>query len=115
MPSQALARSASVCLCEMPGWARPIRRIVSALNSAELKGRRKRLRIRPEIFDFEPELGLKLDQTKPKISGTVPTNRQTTIPNDSEPISACFDDDPKLLHCEIAQPSQVMGVLNSKR
>ena len=40
------------------------------------------LRIQPEIFDFEPGLGLKLGQTKPKISGTVPTNRHTTIPND---------------------------------
>jgi hypothetical protein len=45
-------------------------------------------RIRPEIFDFEPELHLKLGQTKPKISGTVPTNRHTTFPNDSGPISA---------------------------
>ena len=73
-------------------------------HSAELKGPRKLLRIRPGIFDFEPDLGLKLGQTKPKISGTVPTNRHTTIPNDSGPISACFDDDPKLLNCEIARP-----------
>ncbi len=34
--------------------------------SAELKGPRAILRIRPEIFDFEPDLGLKLGQTKPK-------------------------------------------------
>jgi hypothetical protein len=74
-------------------------------DSAELKGSRRLLRIRPEIFDFEPGLGLKLRQTKPKISGTVPTNRHTTIPNDSGPISEWFDDDPKLLNCEIAQPS----------
>ncbi len=74
-------------------------------DSAELKGPRKLLRIRPGIFEFEPDLGLKLGQTKPKISGTVPTNRHTTIPNDSGPVSACFDDDPKLLNCEIAQPS----------
>ena len=60
---------------------------------------------RPEIFDVEPDLGLKLGQTKPKISGTVPTNRHATIPNDSGPISACFDDGPKLLNCEMAQPS----------
>ena len=59
-------------------------------------------RIRPEIFDFDP--GLKRSQTKPKIPGTVPTDRHTTIPNDSGPISACFDDDPKLLNCEIAPP-----------
>ncbi len=59
----------------------------------------------PGIFDFEPNLGLKLGQTKPKIFGTVPTNRHTTIPKDYAPISACFDVDPKLLNCEIAQPS----------
>ena len=34
---------------------------------------RKCLRIRPEIFEIELELGLKLGQTKPKISGTVST------------------------------------------
>ncbi len=71
---------------------------------AELQGPRKPFRIRPEIFVFEPDSGLKLDQTKPVLSGTVPTNRHTTIPNHSGPISACFDDDPKL-NCEIAQPS----------
>ncbi len=65
--------------------------------------------IRPEVFDFEPELGLKLGQTEPKISGTVPTNRHTTIPNDSGPVSACFDDDSKLLNCEIAQPNHARG------
>ncbi len=31
-------------------------------------------KIRPEIFDFEPALGLNQGKTKPKISGTVPTN-----------------------------------------
>ncbi len=65
------------------------------------------LRIRPGIFDFEPDLGPKLGQTKPTTSGTVPTDRHTTIPNDPGPMSACFDDEPKLLHCEIAQPSGV--------
>ncbi len=65
--------------------------------SAELKGPRKPLRIRPEIFAFEPDLGLKLGQDKPQISGTVPTNRHTTIPSDSRPASACFDDDPKIV------------------
>ncbi len=39
------------------------------------------------------------------MSGTVFTNRHTTIPNDSGPISACFDDDANLFYCEIAQPS----------
>ncbi len=73
-------------------------------TSAKQKEPRKLL-IPPEIFDFESDLGLKLGRTKPRISGTAPTNRHTTIPNDSGPISACFDDDPKLLNCEIAQPS----------
>ena len=79
--------------------------------SAELKGPRNLLRIRPEIFDFEPDLGLKRGQTKPKISGTAPTNRHTTIPNDSGPISACFDDDAILSNCEIAQPTPLSGGL----
>ncbi len=58
------------------------------------------------VFDVEPDLGLKLGQTKPKISGTVPTKRHTTIPNDSGPMSACFDEDPKQINCEKAQPRQ---------
>ncbi len=62
---------------------------------AELQGP-ENLRIRQEITDFEPDVGLKLGQIKPKISGTVPTDRHTTVPNDSGTISACFDDDPKL-------------------
>ncbi len=75
------------------------------LGLAELNGPRKLVRIRLGIFDFEPDLGLKMGQPKPKISGTAPTDRQTTIPSDSGPISAWFDNDPKLLNCEIAQPS----------
>ena len=62
-------------------------------DSAELKGPRKLRRIRPEIFAFEPDLGL----TTPDDSGaTVPTDRCTTILNDSGPMSACCDDDPRL-------------------
>ncbi len=68
--------------------------------SAELEGPRKLLRIQPEIFDFEPDSDPKLGQTKPKISGTVASNRHNTIPKDYGPISACFDADPKLLNCE---------------
>ncbi len=79
------------------------------LGSDELEGPRQLLRIRPAIFDFEPDLGLKLGQTKPKISGTAPTDRHTSIPNDFRPNSACFDDDPKLLNFEIAQPSRRGG------
>ncbi len=33
----------------------------------------------------------------------MPTDRHTTIPNDSGPISVRFDDDPKLLNCKIAR------------
>ncbi len=69
---------------------------VNPHTSAGLKGPRKLLRIRPGYFDFEPLLGPKLGRTKPKISGKVPTNRHITIPDDSGPTSACFDDDPKL-------------------
>ncbi len=77
---------------------------------AALKGPRQMLRVRAEIFDFEQDLGLKLGQTKPKISGTVPPDRHTTIPIDSGPISTPLEDDPKLLNCEIAQPSFVRWV-----
>ncbi len=55
------------------------------------------LRIRPGIFDSEPDLGLKLGQATPQLSGTVPTNRHTI-----------FDDDPTLFDCEIAQPSTLL-------
>ncbi len=61
-------------------------------DSAELEGPRNLLRIRPGIFDFEQDLA----QTKSHIFGTVATNRHTMTPNDYGPISACFDDDPKL-------------------
>ncbi len=81
------------------------------MESAELEGPRKLLRIWPEIFEFEPHVGLKRSQTKPKIPGTVPPDRDTTIPNDYGPISACFDDDPKIFNCEIAQPSEGGGCL----
>ncbi len=73
-----------------------------AQNSAELKRPRKLLRIRPEILDVDPDLGLKLGKTKPKVPGTVPSDRHTTSPNDSGPISGCVPDDPKLVNCEIA-------------
>ena len=62
-------------------------------------------RIRPEIFDFEPDLGLELRQTKPYICGTVPTHEHTATPSDSGPTPACFDDDPIVLNCERAQPN----------
>ncbi len=48
-------------------------------EQAELKGPRKLLRIRPETFDFELDLGLKRGQDKHKIFGTLPIGRHTTI------------------------------------
>ncbi len=45
-----------------------------------------------------PKSGPKPDATKPKMSGAVPTNRRARIPSHSGPISACLDDDPKLLN-----------------
>ncbi len=79
------------------------------VDSAEPKGPRQLLRIRSGIFEFEPGLGLKLDQTKPERSGTEPEQRDTRIPNDYGPTSACFDDNPKLLNCEIAQNEKITG------
>ncbi len=64
--------------------------------TAKLKSARQLPRIRPGIFDIDPEWGLTRGQTTPKISGTVPTNRHTTIPNDSGPISARFGHDPQI-------------------
>ncbi len=37
--------------------------LTPGLRSAELKGPRKLVRIRPEVFDFDTGLGLKLGQT----------------------------------------------------
>ncbi len=78
-----------------------VRDLWAGIIRAPVKGKRRKTfkdpagnlsRIRPEILDFEPEWGLKRSQTKPKVSVTVPTNRHTTIPNDSGAISACFDE-----------------------
>ncbi len=65
-------------------------------------------------MDFKPEWGLTRSQTKPKIRGTVPTDQHETIPNDYGTISACFDGDPKLPNCEIAQPSDGEGKLSER-
>ncbi len=73
-------------------------------DSAELQGPQTLLTIRPGIFDFDSDLGLKLVHTKPKISSTVPTTWPTSIPDDCGPISACFVDDPKHLNDELTQP-----------
>ncbi len=75
-----------------------VRQWYGVVHSAELTGPRTLFRVRPEIFDFETDLGRRLGQTNPKVSGTVPTNRHTPIPHDLGPISECSDDDPKLLN-----------------
>jgi hypothetical protein len=59
----------------------PARRLSNAADSVELQGPRTLLRIRPDIFAFDPDLGLQLSQTKPEISGTVP---HKSAQNDSE-------------------------------
>ncbi len=77
--------------------------------SAELKGPRKCFRIQPEIFDFDPDLGLRRGKTKPKYPARYPqtgTQRSRTMLC-AVPISACFGDAPKLSNCELAQPSGV--------
>ncbi len=66
------------------------------------------------MFEFCPDLGLKRSRDKPEIPGTVPTDRHTTIPNDSGPISACFHKDPKLFNSEIAQPSNLRFARGSR-
>ncbi len=62
---------------------------------ADLKRPPTRLRIRPEIFDFHSDLGL--NQNIRHV-----THRPAH--NDSERFLPEFDDDPKLLICEISQP-----------
>jgi hypothetical protein len=65
-------------------------------NSVELKGPRQLLRIRPEIFDFEPGLGLKRGQTKPTYPARCPQTGRQQLRTIMARISACFEDDPKL-------------------
>ncbi len=63
--------------------------------SAELKWPRKLVRIRPGSFDFEPDSSQsRANQALNNRHGTHRPHRST--PNDSGPISACFDDDPKV-------------------
>ncbi len=55
---------------------------------------------------METKSAPKLDEAKPKMPGAVPVNRNKPMPIDFGPVSRCFDRDPKLLNCEIAQPSR---------
>ncbi len=99
----------------MPHLSRPQQRTRPLdVTSAELKGPRKLFRIWSGVFDFEPDLGLKLSPPTPKIPDTIPTIRHRTTPNDCGPISSCFDDDPKPFNCEIAQPSDRGGVARAR-
>ncbi len=75
------------------------------LYSAELKGPRTLLRIRPGIVDLEPKSAPKPHKAKPKMAGAVPTNPPKPMSIDFGPVSGCFDHNPKLLNCEIAHPS----------
>ena len=52
-----------------------------------------------------PKPPLKPDEAKPKMLGAVATNPHKPTVIDFGPVSGCFDHDPKLLNCEIAQPS----------
>ncbi len=72
--------------------------------SAELKGPRTLLRIRPKPFDLEPKSAPKPDEAKPMMPKAVPTNRHEPFPINFGAVSVCFGHDPKLLNCEIAQP-----------
>ncbi len=74
-------------------------------DPAELKGPGKLLRIRPDIADLMPKSAPKPNEAKPKMPGAVPTNWREPIPIDFGAVSVSFDHDPKLLHCEITQPS----------
>ncbi len=87
---------------DVESWHNP-----SETNLDRAKGRAPNaLRIRPEIFDLEPDFGLKRNQTKPEISGTVSTNRHTTIPNDAGRLRHVSTTIRNFWNCELAQPRQ---------
>ncbi len=55
--------------------------------SAQLKGPRTLLRIRPKIGDSGPQPAPKPDEAKPKMPGALPTNRHKPIPIDFGPVA----------------------------
>ncbi len=55
-----------------------------------------------------PKSAPKPDEAKPKMPESVPANKHKAIPIDFEPVSGCFNHNPKLVNCEIAQPSLVL-------
>jgi hypothetical protein len=68
-------------------------------GSAELKGARKTFKDPAGNLRFRAGIGPERKQSQAQNTRQVPRNRHTTIPNDSGPASACFDDDPKLFNC----------------
>ncbi len=62
-----------------------------------------------------PRLAPKRGEAKPKVPEAVPTNQQKTIPIDVGPVYVCFDHDPKLCNCEIAQPKVGQQLRNQIR
>ncbi len=79
------------------------RGILVVQDAAELKGPDNFLRIRPEIDDFEPDLGQKLGQTKPKKLARHPqTGRQRfrTVMSRFRCLSTTI----RNLNCERSQP-----------
>ncbi len=69
--------------------------------SAELKGPRKLLRIRPGIVDVRPKWPPTPDKAKPKMPGAVPTNRNKPMPIDVGPVSVFRPRSKSLSNCEI--------------
>ncbi len=75
-------------------------------NSAEIKGPGKLVRARQKDVDLGPTSASKQNEGEPIMPKAVLTNRHEPIPIDFGPVSVCFGHDPKLLNCEIAQPSK---------
>jgi hypothetical protein len=69
----------SSCAHQLVPNGSPTTENLDPFNSAELKGPQQLLRIRPEIFNFEPDSGLKLGQTKPKIFDTEARRPETLL------------------------------------
>jgi hypothetical protein len=85
---------------------------VAGLSSAELQGPRKLSRIRPEIFDFDPNLGPKAGPNQsPKYPARYPqtgTQRFRTIRGRFRLVSTTIRN---VFNCEIVQPSSLAGPL----
>jgi hypothetical protein len=49
-----------------------------------------------------------MDEVMPQMAGAVHTNWHKPIAIDLGLVSECFDHDPKLVNCKIAQPSPAL-------